>query len=68
MCAAVLVVVPVVEAVVGSEVGGAVVVLLDRVTYAKGVGVGGRVTPGTEKTRHFVLCVSFECVKGLIRR
>lgn len=26
-------------------VGGAVVVLLDHVTYAKGVGVGGRDTP-----------------------
>lgn len=27
-------------------VGGAVVVLLGRVTYVKGVGVGGRETPG----------------------
>lgn len=41
--AAAVVVVVVVAVVV---VDGAAVVLLDRVTYAKGVGVGGRVTPG----------------------
>lgn len=34
-------------------VGGAVVVLLDHVTYAKGVGVGGRDTP----KRHNSSCI-----------
>lgn len=45
----VVVVVVVVEVVVVVGIGsGAVVVLLDRVTYANGVGVGGRDTPGED--------------------
>lgn len=43
----VVVVVEVVVVVVGIG-SGAVVVLLDRVTYANGVGVGGRDTPGED--------------------
>lgn len=49
-----LVVLVALVAVVGIVVvGGAVVVLLDHVTYAKGVGVGGRDTP----KRHNSSCI-----------